>query len=58
MNDPTPGSTSFCAIAIAIGSLVISSSAPAVRNARAMFATLATGESISVVFMVYARLRR
>ena len=35
---------------IAIGSLVISSSAPAVRNARAMFATLATGESMSVVF--------
>src|SRR3954454_14093999 len=59
MNDPTPGSTSLCAIAIAIGSLVISSSAPAVRNARAMLATFATGKSMSVVFMIlFARLRR
>ena len=50
MNEPTPGRTSFGALAMISGSRVTRRSAPAARSARAMFATFATGESMSVTF--------
>src|ERR1043166_3297026 len=52
MNEPTPGSTSLRALAIASASRVTRNSAPAARSARAMFATFATGESMRVTFIV------
>jgi hypothetical protein len=45
---PTPGSTSFFALAMVLAFAVISRSAPAALSARAMFAVFATGESMRI----------
>src|SRR6266516_58225 len=49
MNEPTPGSTSLRAAAMMDGSRDRCRSAPDARNARAMLATFATGESMRIV---------
>src|SRR2546428_11352843 len=51
MKLPTPGNTILSASAIVCGSRVMRRSAPTCRNARAMLATFATGESIKVTSM-------
>ena len=47
-NEPTPGSTIFFAEAMTEASRDSVSEAPAAPNARAMFATFATGESMRI----------